>query len=237
MTQKDLARLLNIGTATISSWEQRRANPPFETLMRLSEILDCDLDYLTGKLTESTHDIQFIHDQTGLSETAILKLMSLKKWPYFCEPLSHLIEADGITNLLMTYKSFLDLLGKLKYLEYEGWVLPEYRLREDSKVVMSIDEALHHFMQKMATETTMICEDEYQRKIRQERITRRPYDLADLLEEIKGVQSEIDYLAEHKEYLETEVLPDLQDPYEHKEGAEADEQHVKDPDTTHRNPD
>lgn len=235
ITQKGLADLLGIGTATVSSWEQGRANPPFETLMKLPEMLDCDLDYLSGRLSEPTHDIQFIHDQTGLSETAIQKLIILKKWPYFREPLSHLIESDGITNFLMTYRSFLDLLGKLKHTdgnEDRTWNFPEYRLRGDDKVVMSTDEAVHHFMHKLANEMMLICEAEYQRKIRQDRITGRAYEMDDLLEEIKGVQSEINYLTEHKQYLEEEVLPQLKDPYEPREGDEADGQHVKDPDPT-----
>lgn len=49
--------------------------------MDLAEIYDCDLDYLTGRLDQKTHDLQFIHDQTGLSEKAIEKLQSLVTVP------------------------------------------------------------------------------------------------------------------------------------------------------------
>ena len=49
--------------------------------MDLTELYHCDLDYLTGRLDQKTHDLQFIHDQTGLSEKAIEKLQSLVTVP------------------------------------------------------------------------------------------------------------------------------------------------------------
>ncbi len=62
---------------TIENWEQGRNAPSLHTLMKLTEFYDCDLDYLTGRIDCKTHDLQFIHDQTGLTEDAILKIKSL----------------------------------------------------------------------------------------------------------------------------------------------------------------
>ena len=74
LTQADLAEKMGVHIKTVMNWEQGIAEPPLGTLMELTELYHCDLDYLTGRLDQKTHDLQFIHDQTGLSEKAIEKL-------------------------------------------------------------------------------------------------------------------------------------------------------------------
>ena len=74
LTQAELAETMNVHIKTVMNWEQGIAEPPLGTLMDLTELYHCDLDYLTGRLDQKTHDLQFIHDQTGLSEKAIEKL-------------------------------------------------------------------------------------------------------------------------------------------------------------------
>ena len=80
LTQEELAKKIGVSTKTIMNWEQKvKANtlPTLGTLLQLAELYDCDLDYLTGRIECKTHDLQFIHDQTGLSETAIKKLQRI----------------------------------------------------------------------------------------------------------------------------------------------------------------
>ena len=79
LTQAELTEILKSkGIAshikTVMNWEQGIAEPSLGTLMKLTELYNCDLDYLTGRIDCKTHDLQFIHDQTGLSEKAIEKL-------------------------------------------------------------------------------------------------------------------------------------------------------------------
>ena len=81
LTQADLAEKMGVHIKTVMNWEQGIAEPPLGTLMELTELYHCDLDYLTGRLDQKTHDLQFIHDQTGLSEKAIEKLQSLVTVP------------------------------------------------------------------------------------------------------------------------------------------------------------
>ena len=81
LTQADLAEKMGVHIKTVMNWEQGIAEPPLGTLMELTELYHCDLDYLTGRLDQKTHDLQFIHDQTGLSENAIEKLQSLMTVP------------------------------------------------------------------------------------------------------------------------------------------------------------
>ena len=77
LTQADLAEKMGVHIKTVMNWEQGIAEPPLGTLMELTELYHCDLDYLTGRLDQKTHDLQFIHDQTGLSEKAIEKLQRI----------------------------------------------------------------------------------------------------------------------------------------------------------------
>ena len=81
LTQAQLAEKYGVHIKTVMNWEQGIAEPSLGTLMDLTEIYHCDLDYLTGRLDQKTHDLQFIHDQTGLSEKAIEKLQSLVTVP------------------------------------------------------------------------------------------------------------------------------------------------------------
>ena len=82
LTQKGLAEKLQengiVGhVRTIMNWEQGISEPPLGTLIALAQFYDCDLDYLTGRIDSTTHDLEYIHVQTGLSESAIKKLQTL----------------------------------------------------------------------------------------------------------------------------------------------------------------
>ena len=92
LTQADLAEKMGVHIKTVMNWEQGIAEPPLGTLMDLTELYHCDLDYLTGRLDQKTHDLQFIHDQTGLSEKAIEKLQSLVTEPDWDQMERDLIE-------------------------------------------------------------------------------------------------------------------------------------------------
>ena len=81
LTQGGLAEAMGVHIKTVMNWEQGIAEPSLGTLMDLTELYHCDLDYLTGRLDQKTHDLQFIHDQTGLSEKAIEKLQSFMTEP------------------------------------------------------------------------------------------------------------------------------------------------------------
>lgn len=81
LTQAQLAEKMEVHIKTVMNWEQGIAEPPLGTLMDLTDLYHCDLDYLTGRLDQKTHDLQFIHDQTGLSEKAIKKLQSFVTVP------------------------------------------------------------------------------------------------------------------------------------------------------------
>ena len=59
---------------TIQSWEQGKSTPTADVLANICELLDCDADYLLGRIDQRTHDITDAHRYTGLSPAALEQL-------------------------------------------------------------------------------------------------------------------------------------------------------------------
>ena len=71
LTQQQLADQFNVSLKTVMNWEQGLVNPDLEDVIKLADLLHADIDFLTGRIDCQTHDLQFVHDLTGLSEDAI----------------------------------------------------------------------------------------------------------------------------------------------------------------------
>ena len=89
-TQEAFAEAFGCNIESVRNWEQGRTVPETGTLFRLAEFLDCDLDYLIGRIDKPTHDLQFITDELRLSEEAVKKLMKLT--PRQLQSISEIIE-------------------------------------------------------------------------------------------------------------------------------------------------
>jgi len=48
LTQKELAKLVNLSSNCVCEWEKGRSQPNIETLKKLSEIFACSVDYIIG---------------------------------------------------------------------------------------------------------------------------------------------------------------------------------------------
>lgn len=72
--QKDLANKMNMSIETVRNWEQGRNVPEMDTIIKLCEYFECDIDYLFNRLENKTHDLQFVCDYTGLTEEAVRAL-------------------------------------------------------------------------------------------------------------------------------------------------------------------
>ena len=64
---------------TLRQWRGPKGNPTLRILIRICDLLECDIDYLIGRMNEQTHTNKFIKDETGLSEPAIYVLLNWKK--------------------------------------------------------------------------------------------------------------------------------------------------------------
>lgn len=86
---------------TVQNWEQSLAIPEFRTIEKLCEFFNCDIDYLFYRIDQKTHDIQYIHEYTGLSEKAIEQL--------------HWLYHSGSPNLRDNIVSLNYLIESLKF--------------------------------------------------------------------------------------------------------------------------
>lgn len=70
---------------TIQSWEQGKSTPTADVLANICDLLECDADFLLGRIDQRTHDISDAQRYTGLSATALEQLHkyheSLKEYP------------------------------------------------------------------------------------------------------------------------------------------------------------
>lgn len=102
ITQKEFAEDFRVdgslfSLTTIRNWEQGISYPEAKTLEALCKYFDCDMDYLFGRIDNTTHDLQFVCDYTGLDEDTVLHLHNLlkdEKTTMFI--LGYLIRADGL---------------------------------------------------------------------------------------------------------------------------------------------
>lgn len=102
-TQDAFAEALGCSVESVRNWEQGRTVPETGTLFQIAELLDCDLDYLIGRIDKPTHDIKFISDELRLSEEAVEKLQriaSRDRANGLSETLSRFIMNDNFEYLL-----------------------------------------------------------------------------------------------------------------------------------------
>lgn len=76
-TQAEFADKLNVDLKTVRNWEQGRNTPELITLIKICGMLHCSLDYLLGYIDETTHNMHYISQITGLTEKSIEGMQSL----------------------------------------------------------------------------------------------------------------------------------------------------------------
>ena len=117
-TQDAFAEALGVSVDSVRNWEQGRILPEMGTLFKICDLLDCDIDYLTGRIGCKNHDDQFIHDQTGLSEDAIRRLRSWSQEKnqrsHWAQYISDMI-INGDVEMLLSHISYL--IGDYKILD------------------------------------------------------------------------------------------------------------------------
>lgn len=91
-SQEKFADALHVHPKTVQGWEstENPKLPDLDNLLMICEILDCDLDYLVGRIEQRKHNIKTVSEITGLSEKAVEIITKTK--PY--RDLSDLSEND-----------------------------------------------------------------------------------------------------------------------------------------------
>ena len=77
LKKADLARLLQVNTSVVATWEKRGTNPPAEYLIRICEFLNLSIYELLG--IENGNKIQEAYDAADPgTQAAIRKLLDIK---------------------------------------------------------------------------------------------------------------------------------------------------------------
>lgn len=110
-TQKSLAKELELPVETIRNWEQHYNLPEYQTLFRICSILDCDMDFLFGRIDKHLHEVEDICKKTGISEKTCDELIECAKARETLKKVH--------TNLNELSNQALDISGYIKLLKRE----------------------------------------------------------------------------------------------------------------------
>ncbi len=108
---------------TIKNWESGDTIPDIDTIKKICTILNCSSDYLLGLDNCSSKNIQFINEETGLSEKNIVELQLAKYTPEIINSLNKMFDF-GLLDIAISLS-----LGEKS--------LQDYQLRKE--ILMSID--------------------------------------------------------------------------------------------------
>ena len=111
-TQYEFAEALGIEERkTVGNWETGTVAIPIHRLSDICKLLDCDLDYLFGKIDVPKNNIADIMKETGLSQKAVEKTVDWKSTDdyhrYWNDYISAIIESDKFENLLFDISKLL----------------------------------------------------------------------------------------------------------------------------------
>lgn len=116
-SQKSFAEYFDVSLDTVRNWEQGRKVPEIRTIERLCAEFGCEPDYLLGRMESSTHDVQFICDQTGLSEDAVLVLNRLREDHASIQVLDFLLTNQMLLEKIVLYfaSAFWDIDRRIEF--------------------------------------------------------------------------------------------------------------------------
>ena len=141
---------------TIKNWESGQNEPDYDTLIKLCRELNCSSDYLLGLEECTNKHSQFIHEYTGISESAINQLHKFTTYKQgavrlaiidflLCDTYFSISLTDRINNYYEKYDYFES--EKKRYFEESKIlhdlagdnILKEIELRESGEFTPTID--------------------------------------------------------------------------------------------------
>lgn len=161
-TQDTFAKALRVSTKSVMNWEQNIVYPETDYLLRIVDLLKCDLDYLFMRIDRKTHDRDFICRETGLSENAVGILLSKAKDYY---------NVNGVLSLLLENSLFWLVIAQIydyyiSYSEHQSAVAANRHHMDLLKNPDDLDELLNML-------NTLPLTDDSIDKMRNESFSRR----------------------------------------------------------------
>lgn len=119
LTQEKLAEQVPCKRETVTQWESGKNIPPLDALIRLCDILQCDITFLLGEHPEKRRETSDACKVIGLTEAAVEKLKRIHEFnPEYADVISVLI-----TNANFEYILYL-MEKRFQYAPKPGDVKP-----------------------------------------------------------------------------------------------------------------
>ncbi|MBE6772292.1 MAG: helix-turn-helix transcriptional regulator [Ruminococcaceae bacterium] len=121
ITQAKLAEVLGVGNDTVNAWCNGSLPSP-TNLIALANYLECDVDYLLGRIDYVTHENKFISEKTGLTPDAIMSIKQIehsKVQPFLgadfteIDILNYIIESENFSAVLKAVEKYIRIKGNM----------------------------------------------------------------------------------------------------------------------------
>lgn len=119
--QANFAELIGIDTSTLTKYlSPTNPNmPEMDILLSMCDLLECDVDFLIGRIDNSTHDIAICCEITGLTEECIKKIIYLQNkaknsFQYFRKPYIENIVTLNELIISEEFEPLLDTISRVK---------------------------------------------------------------------------------------------------------------------------
>lgn len=164
-TQYDFAEALGIDERkTVGNWETGTVAIPIHRLSDICKLLDCDLDYLFGKIDVPKNNTADIIKETRLSQKAIEKIVSWKNCDdyrrFWVEYLSLIIEADNSEDLLLNISKILG------FSKWEAISLNENKVNQALEFIDMQTAQLWYISKTFTDIIEEMCKDERLRTVK-----------------------------------------------------------------------
>ena len=132
LTQEELANKLGVTKKTVIEYEKAKDKIPLQKLISISKVLNVPTDFLLGLNDVTDNDIEDkkIHKRTGLSDTAIQVLSTLKNNKSMISTINFLIEQEEVFTNEFGFQLENGFTEEEQIKEYEKAEQKYYELEE-----------------------------------------------------------------------------------------------------------
>lgn len=109
LSQEELGRKMSVGKTTISNWETGYSSPDSESLLKMSEIFQCSVDFILGN-AEKTKDTEM--QQIASEVLEIAKRLDITEIKALKSILDGGYTIADLKNALITLEQFAQLKKK-----------------------------------------------------------------------------------------------------------------------------
>ena len=113
---------------TIANYEKENATPSLETVLKLCNYYDCDIDFLLGNIDTPHRAAADIKEQTGLSLEAAERMLKWSKSgvaPFATDFISKMIENDNLMSSLLRAGYEYTRIKNIEQLNEESDIIDE----------------------------------------------------------------------------------------------------------------